>query len=407
MSRCFVVAIAIVALPAVSSAQVPAGHPAEDPRSEARGHLGPFYVSPSVLLKDVGVDANVFNDAEEPKSDFTLTVAPKLDVWVPMARKAMIKTTIAPELVWFAKYASERSFNPHVGTRGELYLNRITLFGERAYLNTRQRQNYEMDVRSRYVEDTTSAGVAVSLASKVAVEVAARQKDIRYEDDQKFDRIHLGRTLNRESRGVQITGRHRLTPLTTLALRYDLAEDRFEWSPARDSNSYRVMPGVEFAPQALVKGTAYVGYRSFTPLVRQVLPQFSGIVADLGLSYTLLGSTSLGLTYRRDLTYSYSELQPFFVDSSVGASVRRALGSRFDVLVAADLHQYDYQNVQAAALDAVARVDTIWNYSGSLGYRIKGGGRIGFGVGYVQRKSPIDSHAYDNLRFVSNVSYGF
>jgi hypothetical protein len=406
MSRCFIVAIAI-ALPAVSSAQVPAGRPTEDPRAEARGHLGPFYVKPSVFLKDVGVDGNVFNEADEQKSDFTLTVAPKLDVWVPMARRALIKTTMAPDLVWFAKYASERSFNPHLDTRGELYLNRITLFGEREYLNTRQRPNYEVDVRSRYVEDTMTAGVNVALAPKVTVEVAARQNDIRYDDDQKFDGIKLQHTLNRETRGVQITGRHRVTPLTTLALRYAIAEDRFEFSPVRDSNSYRVMPGVEFAPQALLKGTAYVGYRSFTPLVREVLPEFSGIVAELGLSYTLLGRTNFAVTYRRDLTYSYSELQPFFIDNSLGASVRHALGGRFDVLVAGDLHRYDYQNLQTAALDALTRVDTNWNYSGSLGYRVGRDGRIGFGVGYAQRKSAIDSRAYDNLRVVSNVSYGF
>jgi len=150
-----------------------------------------------------------------------------------------------------------------------------------------------------------------------------------------------------------------------------------------------------------------VGYRSFAPLMPQVLPQFSGIVAELGLSYTLLGSTSFSVTYRRDLTYSYSELQPFFIDNSLGASVRRALGSRFDVLVAGDRHRYDYQNLQAPALDALARVDTYWSYSSSLGYRVGRDGRIGFGVAYAQRKSAIDSRAYDNLRVVSNVSYGF
>ena len=236
---------------------------------------------------------------------------------------------------------------------------------------------------------------------------AARQRDIRYDDDEKFDGVNLQHTLNRETRGIQITGRHRLTPLTTLALRYDIAEDRFEFSPIRDSDSYRVMPGVEFAPQALLKGTAYVGYRSFTPLVRDVVPEFSGIVAELGLSYTLLGSTSFSVSYRRDLTYSYSELQPFFIDNSLGGSVRRALGSRFDVLVTGDRHRYDYQNLQATALDRLARVDTYWSYSTTLGYRVARDGRIGFGVAYAQRESAIDSRTYDNLRVVSNVSYGF
>ena len=342
MSRCFIVAIAI-AIPAVTSAQVPAGCPIEDPRAEARGHLGPFYVTPSVFLKDVGVDGNVFNEADEQKSDFTLTVAPKLDVWEPMARRALIKTTMAPELAWFAKYASERSFNPHLDMRGELYLNRITLFGERAYLNTRQRPNYEIDVRSRYVENTMTA---------------RRDRCARTESDGRGCRASERHPLrrrpevrrhqpaahsHRETRGAQITGRHRVTPLTTLALRYGMAEDRFEFSPVRDSNSYRVMPGVEFAPQALLKGTAYVGYRCSHHWRGRCCLSSAGSWRSSVSPDTLLGRTNFAVTYRRDLTYSYSELQPFFIDNSLGASVRHALGSRFDVLVAGDLHRYHYR----------------------------------------------------------------
>ena len=42
-----------------------------------------------------------------------------------------------------------------------------------------------------------------------------------------------------------------------------------------------------------------------------MLPEFSGIVAQLGLSYTLMGSTTFGVSYSRDLTYSYEEERPF------------------------------------------------------------------------------------------------
>jgi len=195
-------------------------------------------------------------------------------------------------------------------------------------------------------------------------------------------------------------------------------EDHFPLSPVRDTDSYRVMPGVEFKPRALIKGSAYVGYRRFTPEAADVLPEFSGLVAQLGLSYTLLGSTSFGVTYTRDLTYSYEERQPFFINNSVGASIRRALGRRFDVLVSADRHQYVYEDLLAApaavdvievipAKPAAQRVDSTWNYSGSVGYRI-GRGRIGFGFSYWQRDSRTKSfRAYDNLRFGTTVTYGF
>lgn len=399
----FVMAIGI---PASAAAQTDAPSDPGDVRTEARGHVGPFYLTPGVRLKELGVDSNVFNSAGEPKSDFTFTVTPIVNVSVPMARRALLTTTLASDLVWYAHYATERSIDPQVTARGEVYLNRITLFGDIAQLSTRQRPNYEIDVRSHRADDMVSTGARVALTSKFSVEVSGHRDEIRYDSDAEFDSTSLRRTLNRDTRGVQLTARHRLTPLTTLAVRAQVDEDRFLLSPSRDSGSYRVLPGVEFAPQALLKGSAYLGYRKFTPVVQGGLRPFSGLVGELSLSYTLLGATTFGTSFRRDLTYSYSEFQPFFVDTTFGASIRHALGSRFDVLGSADRHLYDYRSFLTAGLDDGLRVDIMWNYAASVGYRIGRSGRLGFGASYMKRDSTILWRAYDNLRFGTTFSYG-
>lgn len=400
-----IVAMAI-GIPASAAAQTGASSEPTDVRTDARGHVGPFYLTPGVRLKELGVDSNVFNSAGEPQSDFTFTVTPIVNVSVPMARRALLTTTLASDLVWYAHYATERSIDPQVTARGEVYLNRITLFGETAQLSTRQRPNYEIDVRSHRADDMVSTGARVALTSKFSVEVSGHRDEIRYDSDAEFDATSLQRTLNRDTRGLQLTARHRLTPLTTLAVRAQVDQDRFLLTPSRDSDSYRVLPGVEFAPQALLKGSAYLGYRKFTPVVQGGLRPFSGLVGELGLSYTLLGATTFGTSFRRDLTYSYSELQPFFVDTSFGASIRHALGSRFDVLGSADRHLYDYRSFLTAGLDDALRVDTTWNYAASVGYRVGRNGRIGFGASYMQRDSTVLWRAYDNLRFGTTFSYG-
>ena len=60
------------------------------------------------------------------------------------------------------------------------------------------------------------------------------------------------------------------------------------------------MPGVELRPRALVSGSAWVGYRRFTPKA-SMLPAQAGLVSQLALSYTLLGATMFGVTYRPGL----------------------------------------------------------------------------------------------------------
>lgn len=403
-----VFAIAALSTPAAALAQSSGAEQIDQVRRESRVHIGAVYMTPTIHLKELGVDSNVFNAAGEQQSDFTFTLAPRTDLWVPIARRALLRGTAETDLVWYAQYETERSIDPQFTGRGELYLHRITLFAESSYLNSRQRLNYEVDLRARHLSNATVAGVGVRLTPKLSLEAAARRSETKFDADSYFDGASLQRMLNQQTTGGSLTVRHRVTPLSAIVLRLEQVEDEFAFAPARDSRSIRVMPGIEFQPRALIKGSAFVGYRNFTPSVPAALPQFSGLVAQLGLSYSRLGSTTLSTTYRRDLTYSYEELQPFFIDNSIGASVRRALGSRFDVLLSTDRHSYEYKDLQPQlmALTLTPRTDVTWSYGANIGCRI-GQGRIGFGASYWRRDSSTDYRDYNNLRFGTTVTYGF
>jgi hypothetical protein len=175
------------------------------------------------------------------------------------------------------------------------------------------------------------------------------------------------------------------------------------------------MPGVEFKPRALVSGSAFVGFRKFAPMEDAAFPEFTGLVANLGLSYTILGATTLGVSYVRDVNYSVEELQPYFVSNAAGASVRQALGRKFDLLASADRAVLSYRDLRFGVpapgvpqppLDA--REDTTWIYAGSLGYRPGRQMRIGVGGSYWQRESTTRIFRnYDGLRLGTSITYGF
>ena len=126
------------------------------------------------------------------------------------------------------------------------------------------------------------------------------------------------------------------------------------------------------------------------------------------------------MTYSRDLTYSYEELQPFFINNAVGASIRRALGRRFDVLVSADRFEYVYEDLLIAAgrrrrsdcrrpaTPGDHRVDTTWNYSRQrrLPRSARGASASASGTGTATR-SRKTFRGFDNLRFGTTVTYGF
>lgn len=407
----FLLAVLFLAVAATPAASQINTLEADDPRENASLRAGPLYVSPRVELTELGFDTNVFNTAGERETDFTFTLSPTADVWLPVARRGLIKASLATDLVWYREFASERSIDPSLTLRGEAYLRRFTLFLENAFLRSRQRPSFEIDLRSRRLENTFMAGVDMRITPKLSLEVHGSRSVRDYEADAFFLGSDLEERLNRNSTGVSAVTRFYPTVLTMLALRAERFEERFPLSPLRDADNVRVTGGVEFGERALITGRAYLGVRQLSPLDEAVMPAFTGLVSDVGLSYTILGATTIGLSHRRDLYYSFEPTQPYYVDTGIGATVRRALGSRFDVVVTGERHTYAYRDLRLTTIapsNQDERVDTIWNYGGSVGYRIGRDGRLGLGVSYWTRESTtVASRAYDGLRVGTSVSYGF
>ena len=381
-----------------------------DPRTTARMHAGPLFLTPSVTLKELGVDTNVFNQVDNPKSDFTFTLAPHLDVWVPFASRARVRVSAGADFVYYHTYETERSINPLLGVRGELLFNRVTLFAEPTYLQTRVRPSFEIDARSEREERGVAFGAEIVGNRRLSLALTASRLDTDFADEM-FLGTSLRDALNRESRSVGAVTRWALSPLTTLALRTELIEDRFQYSPVRDNNSYRVMPGVELKPRALISGSAYVGVResrTFDP----AMPEFHGVVATALLRYVLRGSTRIEFQTNRDINYSIELLQPYYISTGYGVVVERHLGGRFDVTAGTDRYRNDYQQLAPPLPDApdaaLERSDLIRSYSASIGYRLGKSGRIGFGGTYWSRHSnALQLHNYDALKLGTSITYGF
>jgi hypothetical protein len=367
-------------------------------------------VDPAILLKELGVDTNVFNQAGDTRADFTTVVAPQAAVAVPVANRALVKSLLATDFVYYAEFASERSIDPQAAVRAEVYASRLTFFAEDSFLNTRERLNYSIDLRARHFQNELKGGAAFRATTRLSIEAAASSGRIRFDGDQYFNGQRLKETLDRDWQIYSVTARHRRNGLTTFGLRYENQTDRFPLSPVRDTDSFRLMPGVELRPRALLNGAAWVGYRRFEPKAA-VLPSRAGLVSQLALSYTLLDATVFGVTYDRDYQFSYEALAPYYVDNSVGVFVRRAIGGRVDVRGNVARHRYGYQPLLADPIPAgpaAARVDTTDNYGINVGYRLRQQTRTGVGLSYWTRDSTgLDYRNYNGLRIGLTMDHEF
>jgi hypothetical protein len=277
-------------------------------------------------------------------------------------------------------------------------------------VSSRQRPNFEIDERSRRRETATRAGVDAHLTRKLSIELAGRREITDYDAGAFSQGVSLQKTLNRTLWSAALTPRFRVTPFTTIGVQTEVIREEFPFEPDRSRDSLRVMPGVEFNPRALISGRGYVGYRRLTPANPRALPAFEGTVANLGLTYRLLTTTHLAVTFVRDVRSSAELLQPYYVDTVVGASLRRGIGRRFDVILSGESHRYDFRSYLTGGSEpgplATDRRDRTIAYSASLGYVIRRGVRLGFVMTAHDRQSPLPGRSYRGVRFGSDLRFG-
>lgn len=395
-----VLVVVLALLPAMVSAQ-----DRPDPRETARIHIGPLYMTPTFQVRQLGVDTNVFNESENPKSDFTFTFGPALDLWVPVTRRFLLTTRSEAGLVYFQKYADQRSIDPRVLVRADVMLRRLSVFGENDFKWSKERANLEIDDRVRQRDNLTRAGLRFDVTSKFSTEVSLYQRTYDFEADLTTIRaINYRAGLKRNQRGLRVNIAHRLTSKTTLLLEGETERTRFDFARVKDADGFRISPGVVFAPRALIGGTAKFGIRRFSPLSDSV-PDFQGFVASLSLGYSIRGATRVTVETDRDLAYSYEITQPYYISTGLGANIRRQVRGDIDVVIGGRRTTQDYRAL--SSVTAAPRRDRILNYSADLGYRLNRDARMGLVVSWQRRKSSADAgRDYQGLTAGLSLTYG-
>jgi hypothetical protein len=106
----------------------------------------------------------------------------------------------------------------------------------------------------------------------------------------------------------------------------------------------------------------------------------------------------------RDVTYSFEDFYPYFLQTGASASVTQRLVKSYEVSGHGRREWLDYRPIEGAA---VPRTDTVTSFGVGVGYRFGDLGRLGVDVERVERRSDLASRGYSGTRVYGSARYGF
>jgi hypothetical protein len=384
--------ILLTAAPAAAqSGPVTASLTLGEPRAVAV-RLGPLMISPSLTLPEVGYDSNVFDEDIDPKGDWTIRMTPALNVY---ARTGVIQFVIsgANEFTWYDTYESERSIARQFRGRLDAELSRVRPWVAAARLDLHDRPNREIDLRARHTDLEVSGGVSFQLSGIADVYGMVARTESQFSEDEIFRGVDLDTALTQRTDLASAGLKLRATPFTTIRLDASVSRDRFADSPSRNSESQTLAAIVEIAPEAILSGTATVGFQKFDPTDPAVMA-YDGMVTGGSLLCTILGRATLNAVFERKVRYSFEIERQYYVESGAEFIYTHRVTGPVDVQATAARRWLDYTRNTPGL---IPRVDAAGI---GLGYNLADGSRIGFTYEYSQRLDELrPDRKYDRQRY--------
>ena len=378
---------------------------AEQGSGDARLQFGWLALDPRLFIRDVGVDTNVFNSTNATRSDFTATIGPEVASWIRAGRLYLNGMTTVG-WTYFQKSTEQRSVDFSQVMRADLALVRFTPHAGGAYERTRKRPNEEIDARVRQLRTRVDGGLAMHPGPRLTLDVSYELRSFDFGDDTGFGDVVLAHQLNRREGEATLSASWAMTPLTTFVVKGAHRVDEFDAATERDSQSVHVKSGLEFKPAALISGSAFLGFRSFSP-VQDELPGFNGLTAAVDLHYIARDRLRLNGAVNRDVDYSFEPLLPYYVSTSVETDAMQAIGSGWDVVGRVGLTHMAYQAFERIDNVLPDRIDRTWLVGTGVGRRFGADVRIGVDVNYVTRVSDAPFRDYSGVRAGGSVTYGY
>jgi hypothetical protein len=274
---------------------------------------GPISVYPTIAVRDVGTDSNVYNDFSAPRGDFTYAITPRFYVVAPLATSRFV-TRVLGDLVYYRIYEDQRSLSVVVDGRYEVLSPGFRPFASVGMASQHERHGFEIDSRARRTRTNAAAGADIDITAITAIAVWARREVTAWSSDDVFEGVSLAEQLNHTSFSAAGGLRFRVTPLTTITAEAEVKQDRFDHSPLRDSSSILVGPSVDFDTSAAIIGQVKVGYRVFRPLHAN-LAHYQGVAASVRLRYRLREAAEFEFDWDRDVEYSYNPTTPYYLEN--------------------------------------------------------------------------------------------
>jgi hypothetical protein len=373
----------------------------ENPPEVVLYRLGSVLVNPRITIPEVGYDSNAFNEPTDAKDDFVIKMIPEIDFFGDISVLRVV-VRAATALTYYHDFESERSVAGQVRGRVTARFSRLRPWAGGASVRSNERTT-EIDARALRTDNEVAAGLQFDITPVASLLVSGSRTAVEFSSVAAYEDVYLGPALDRTNQMVFASLRLQATPFTSVTFNGYVGRDDFAYALTRDADLAGGDVEFNFSPEAIIRGRVVIGFRQ-QRFNDPTLETYRGVIGRGGFT-TLLGwHAMLGVDYIRDVQYSYSRRDGYYVENGVDVVYTQRIGGPFDFQMRAGRRGLDY----SARVGVPEHSELLRTYQAGVGYSLESGSRFGLSYEFGQRTGGIeDDRRFSRRRLFGSFTYEF
>jgi len=373
--------------------------------AESRYRLGALRLQPSLTIKQLEYNNNVFGSSDHPVSDYTSTVAGGVRWIAPMGTKLFLRGDFLPEYHWYARNSDQRSL-------GGVYRAAFLALFNRMSIETDGTRSATLPLLSseaqRVVRASTTAGrfrTEVDILPRISVFGGAAAQRYRFRPASDHSSDFEVSQLDRRDFQADAGLRYHVTTFFDVSAAVESTRSRFvAQSNVRDNRGTAYLLGVHYdLPRVYMNVSA--GRRMGRPLDGSSFPSYSTATGSWFLSYFLAAPAEVQAYGHRSVVNGLAVETPYFFETRSGLALNWQAGRHLIFRTFGELGNNRYSNPIAVGTSRVTRNDQVTTYGGGFSLPVYRG--LWFTVLASRDRYNSDIPEFDRslLRITSGLTY--
>jgi len=366
-------------------------------------HFGRVAIDPWIGLSDLAYRESRNGETGETANEWTGSIGGGLRGYFPIGSKSTLVAFGYQDYSWFQENSDANRFNPKLGLGFFTFLNRLAIELKAQRIEDLGYVTTETDDRVSSRNDSLTADLEIPIGSRISLVGQGALTNEEYDLDSNAQTTENYSDLDSDSKAWSAGLRFYLTETLSITAGYGQSDTEFD-DEARDRSNSGDSWGIGVTWRRPKTGASISWRRSnLEPKEGSDFEGFDGETWDAEVSWSPRERFSLGLYSRRNLSYSLSGEDSFFVDERVGLRSALGIGWRFTLTLFAEQGTLDYGEGVDSTSD---RRDDLTAWGAELGFPLGRRFRLTAGFRRTEVESEFPGAGYRRDEIVGSFGFG-